>query len=228
MDVGSIIIVLVALAIGAVIGWLIGSRDGVGAKQTVDSLRLQLDEVVKERDANRGAAQELAALEGRAGRARAGFRRAPGRTDRGTRGFDVAIRGSGRQAARRRAEAVPGARRPAIPPVGGERRDESQGTAAAGARAPPALRRGRHQGRGGAAQGFRPAHRPYRSDEERDRARLGRGGEAGQRSTQRAQGSRPLGRAAAAQRARKLRPDRTLRLRDGSQPVGRRGRTPSA
>ena len=62
MDVRSIIIVLVALAIGAVIGWLIGSRDGVGAKQTVDSLRLQLDEVVKERDSNRGAAQELAAL----------------------------------------------------------------------------------------------------------------------------------------------------------------------
>ena len=62
MDVGSIIIVLVALAIGAVIGWLIGSRDGVGAKQTVDSLRLQLDEVVKERDLNRGAAQELATL----------------------------------------------------------------------------------------------------------------------------------------------------------------------
>ena len=62
MDVGSIIFVLIALAIGAVVGWLIGSRDGVGAKQTVDSLRLQLDEVVKERDANRGAAQELAAL----------------------------------------------------------------------------------------------------------------------------------------------------------------------
>jgi DNA recombination protein RmuC len=62
MDVGSIVFILVALAIGAVIGWLAGSRDGVGAKQTVDSLRLQLDEVVKERDANRGAAQELAAL----------------------------------------------------------------------------------------------------------------------------------------------------------------------
>ena len=30
-----------------------------GAKQTVESLRLQLDEVVKERDANRGAAQDL-------------------------------------------------------------------------------------------------------------------------------------------------------------------------
>ena len=62
MDVGSIIFIAVGLAIGAVIGWLVGSRDGVGAKQTVDSLRLQLDGVVKERDANRGAAQELAAL----------------------------------------------------------------------------------------------------------------------------------------------------------------------
>ncbi len=62
MDVGSIIFVLIALAIGAVVGWLIGSRDGVGAKQTVDSLRLQLDAVVKERDLNRSAAQELAAL----------------------------------------------------------------------------------------------------------------------------------------------------------------------
>jgi DNA recombination protein RmuC len=62
MGVGVVAAVLVALAIGALIGWLIGSRDGVGAKQTVDSLRLQLDEVVKERDANRGAAQELAAV----------------------------------------------------------------------------------------------------------------------------------------------------------------------
>ena len=62
MGVGFVAGVLVALAIGALIGWLIGSRDGVGAKQTVDSLRLQLDEVVKERDSNRGAAQELAAV----------------------------------------------------------------------------------------------------------------------------------------------------------------------
>jgi DNA recombination protein RmuC len=62
MGVGLVAGVLAALAVGALIGWLIGSRDGVGAKQTVDSLRLQLDEVVKERDANRGAAQELAAV----------------------------------------------------------------------------------------------------------------------------------------------------------------------
>jgi DNA recombination protein RmuC len=57
-----IIVGLIALALGAVIGWLLGSRDGAGARQTVENLRLQLDEVVKERDANRGALSELAAL----------------------------------------------------------------------------------------------------------------------------------------------------------------------
>ena len=62
MGVGVVVLVLAALGIGALIGWLLGSRDGVGARQTVDSLRLQLDAVVKERDANRDAAQELAAL----------------------------------------------------------------------------------------------------------------------------------------------------------------------
>ena len=55
--------VFVALLVGALIGWLIGGRDGAAAKQTVDNLRLQLDEVVKERDANRDAATRLAALE---------------------------------------------------------------------------------------------------------------------------------------------------------------------
>src|SRR5690348_343394 len=54
---------LVALAIGAIIGWLIGSRAAAGARQTVETLRLQLDEVVRERDANREAATKLAALE---------------------------------------------------------------------------------------------------------------------------------------------------------------------
>jgi DNA recombination protein RmuC len=54
--------VLVALIIGAALGWLWASRDAAGAKQTVENLRLQLDEVVKERDANRGAVSELAAL----------------------------------------------------------------------------------------------------------------------------------------------------------------------
>jgi DNA recombination protein RmuC len=62
MGVGLVAGVLVALAVGALIGWLLGSRDSVGAKQAVESLRLQLDDVAAERDANRGAAQELAAL----------------------------------------------------------------------------------------------------------------------------------------------------------------------
>src|SRR5689334_19561566 len=55
--------ILVALAIGVAIGWLLGNRAAAGARHTVDALRLQLDEVVKERDANRDAVTKLAALE---------------------------------------------------------------------------------------------------------------------------------------------------------------------
>ncbi|MFL6729317.1 MAG: DNA recombination protein RmuC, partial [Sphingomicrobium sp.] len=62
MEATVIIVGLIALALGAVIGWLFGSRDGAGARQTVENLRLQLDEVVKERDLNRAAVNELAAL----------------------------------------------------------------------------------------------------------------------------------------------------------------------
>ncbi len=62
MDAALIIFIFLALAVGALIGWLIGSRDGAGARQTVDNLRLQLDGVVDERDSNRTAAQELAVL----------------------------------------------------------------------------------------------------------------------------------------------------------------------
>jgi len=59
----TIIVGLVALALGALIGWLFASRESAGAKQTVQSLRAQLDEVVRERDLNRDAATRLAALE---------------------------------------------------------------------------------------------------------------------------------------------------------------------
>ena len=62
MDWTVVVFVLLALAAGALIGWLYASRESAGARQTVDNLRLQLDEVVRERDANRGAAQDLAAL----------------------------------------------------------------------------------------------------------------------------------------------------------------------
>jgi DNA recombination protein RmuC len=62
MDTAVVGFTFVALVIGAVIGWLVGSRAAAGAKQTVENLRLQLDEVVKERDINRSAVSELAAL----------------------------------------------------------------------------------------------------------------------------------------------------------------------
>ncbi|HEX6742335.1 MAG TPA: DNA recombination protein RmuC [Sphingomicrobium sp.] len=59
----TILFVLVALLAGGVIGWLWASRTAAAAMQTVDHLRLQLDEVVRERDSNRDAATKLAALE---------------------------------------------------------------------------------------------------------------------------------------------------------------------
>ena len=58
-----IMVGLVALGLGALIGWLLAGREAAAGKQTVQSLRLQLDEVIKERDANREAATKLAALE---------------------------------------------------------------------------------------------------------------------------------------------------------------------
>lgn len=62
MSMAAVAFAIVALIIGALIGWLYASREAAGARQTVDTLRLQLDEVVRERDSNRSAANELAAL----------------------------------------------------------------------------------------------------------------------------------------------------------------------
>ena len=62
MDLNVILIVVIALALGALIGWLIGSRAAAAGAQVIDSLRLQLDAVAKERDDNRSAASELVAL----------------------------------------------------------------------------------------------------------------------------------------------------------------------
>jgi len=67
MDAAVIAFILVALALGALIGWLFASRESAGARQTVETLRLQLDSVVKERDEARSncdaASRELAALQ---------------------------------------------------------------------------------------------------------------------------------------------------------------------
>ena len=62
MDAAVLGFIVLALAVGALLGWLWASRESAGAKQTVENLRLQLDEVVRERDSNRSAANELAAL----------------------------------------------------------------------------------------------------------------------------------------------------------------------
>src|SRR5688572_1248013 len=62
MDLTAVLIALIALGLGALIGWLIGSRSGAAGAQVIDSLRLQLDAVTDERDANREAASDLAVL----------------------------------------------------------------------------------------------------------------------------------------------------------------------
>ena len=62
MDSVAIVLILVALALGALIGWLVGSRAAASSKQVIENLRHQLDAVVEERDANRSAAHELAVL----------------------------------------------------------------------------------------------------------------------------------------------------------------------
>ena len=67
MDATLIIVGLIALALGAAIGWLLGARGGEQGKATAESLRLQLDGVREERDSARSAhevaARELATLQ---------------------------------------------------------------------------------------------------------------------------------------------------------------------
>ena len=67
MDWAIVIAVVIALGVGALVGWLLGSRDGAGAKQTVENLRMQLNGVTAERDEARtgldSTSRELAALQ---------------------------------------------------------------------------------------------------------------------------------------------------------------------
>ena len=62
MDAGVIAFIVIALALGGLIGWLAGTRSGAASKEVTENLRLQLDAVTKERDDNRSAANELAVL----------------------------------------------------------------------------------------------------------------------------------------------------------------------
>jgi DNA recombination protein RmuC len=63
MDAAVFAFIPMALILGTVLGWLWASRESAGARQTVESLRLQLDEAIRERDVNRDSATRLAALE---------------------------------------------------------------------------------------------------------------------------------------------------------------------
>ena len=67
MDVSLILAVIVALAVGALIGWLVAGRNSAGAAQTVENLRMQLNGVTAERDEARAnldsTSRELAALQ---------------------------------------------------------------------------------------------------------------------------------------------------------------------
>ena len=62
MDAGVVAFIVIALALGGVIGWLVGARAAAAGKQVTENLRLQLDAVTRERDENRSAVNELAAL----------------------------------------------------------------------------------------------------------------------------------------------------------------------
>lgn len=68
MDSMAVVIGGIALAFGALVGWLVASRQAAAAKQVTDSLRLQLDGVVRERDL---AHQELSILRTANGEAQA-------------------------------------------------------------------------------------------------------------------------------------------------------------
>ena len=67
MDATFLLLIFVALAVGVALGWLIAGRQGSQAGATAEHLRANLDEVTKERDAERGranaTAQDLAALQ---------------------------------------------------------------------------------------------------------------------------------------------------------------------
>ena len=68
-----IVIVLVALLVGATLGWLVASRGGEQGKAVADALRLQLDGVREERDSARADTERLRAAHEATGRELAAF-----------------------------------------------------------------------------------------------------------------------------------------------------------
>ena len=123
--------VVVALAIGALVGWLFGSRAGAGATHTVESLRLQLDEVVKERDANRDAATRLAALEASQVEREKGFEARIKELIEAKEALSVQFAEISNKLLAEAQETLPQARRPAFPAIRRKQRPEPEGAASA-------------------------------------------------------------------------------------------------
>ena len=59
MDATIILIVTAALGLGALLGWLLGSRGQAEGKAVAESLRFQLDGVREERDAHAASIETL-------------------------------------------------------------------------------------------------------------------------------------------------------------------------
>lgn len=59
MDGSLVLIAVIALGLGALIGWLVGSRAAAAGREVTASLRQQLDAVIAERDAHRGELDRL-------------------------------------------------------------------------------------------------------------------------------------------------------------------------
>ena len=59
MDALTFALFLIGLAVGALLGWLFGSRSAAAGQGVADSLRLQLDGVREERDAHSASLEAL-------------------------------------------------------------------------------------------------------------------------------------------------------------------------
>ena len=63
MDLGLILAVIAALAVGALIGWLVAARNSAGAAQTAENLRMQgTDEDADTTEMHAGSDQPIAHL----------------------------------------------------------------------------------------------------------------------------------------------------------------------
>ena len=198
MDTTAIIFVIVALALGALVGWLLGSRSSAAGQGVADSLRLQLDGVREERDVHARSIETLRREHGDLAARYAAMVASQAERDRshqqqldGLESKFAEVGGKLLESAQtqflaradqrfKESEATSGNNLKALLQPVHERLQKYEETVIK-------VERERAQGR------VRVAVRPYRGDEVGYRARLGRGRQAGQCAAQRTQGARSLG-----------------------------------